>query len=201
MDSQPKPPEKPAAKTIKPTEAAPPVSAAPVAPAVAAAPVATAVPSASKRPDWVDHPPQPSADRYEVAVTAGPWKTYAECRRSLNGEIDTALADYAAWRIGDDAGQQLPLPKDLALKQLVSEEWWEKVDTKFGEPMLNLHALLRFDSQVDQRLREAWTQYRVTSRMVGSAVIFGGVLLLLVLIYGYLKLSLAAARRKSRSVA
>jgi hypothetical protein len=156
----------------------------------------------SKRPEWIDHPPQPSGEPYEVAVTAGPYKTRWECERALDEEIDSAVDDYGAWRIGEDARSQIPLPKDFARHQLVAEQWLEKVDTKFGEQMFNLHALLRFDSQVDRKLREAWAQLLVTGRLVGSAAILGGVLLLLAVIYGYLKLSLAAAaRRKIQSAA
>jgi hypothetical protein len=60
--------------------------------------------------------------------------------------------------------------------------------------MFNLHALLKFDSQIDSKLREAWNQLLVTGRIVGSGVILGGALLLLAVIYAYLRFSRGSPR-------
>lgn len=156
-------------------------------------------PVAAKRPDWVDNPPQPSAESYEVAVNSGPWKTRPECEQALNEEIDLAVDNYVAWQLGEAARSRISLPEDALRRQLLAEQWLEKVDTKFGEQMINLHALLRFDSQIDSKLREAWNQLLLTGRIVVSGAILGGALLLLAVIYGYLKISLATARRRSQS--
>jgi hypothetical protein len=178
------------------TDAKPAVAkpAAPSPPAKATA----AAPTAVKRPDWVDHPPQPSGEKYEVAVVAGPWSTRWDCEKALDEEIDKAVDDYVEWRLGKDARSQVQLPKDFVRHQLVAEEWLEGVTTGFGEPMLNLHALLRFDPQVDKRVSETWNELLVTGRLTGTGLILGGGLLLLAVFYGYLRLSLANAKDKSR---
>jgi len=188
----------------EPLPAAPaPAAAGPVgakgAVTVSASTASTSPPAAAKRPDWIDNPPQPTAESYEVPVNSGPWKTRLECEQALNEEIDLAVGNYVAWQLGDEARSQVGLPDDAVRGQLLSEQWLEKVDTKFGEQMLNLHALLRFDSQIDGKLREAWNQLLVTGRIVVSGAILGGALLLLAVIYGYLRISLATARARSQS--
>jgi hypothetical protein len=159
-----------------------------------ASPPPSAPAVATKRPDWVDNPPQPSAESYEVAVNSGPWKTWLECEQALNDEIDLAVDNYVAWQLGEEARSQVSLPEDALRHRLLAEQWLETVDTKFGEQMLNLHALLRFDSRIDSKLREAWNQLVVMGRIVGSGAILGGVLLLLAVIYGYLKISRGSPR-------
>ena len=188
----------------QPPPAAPAAAAADPAGAKGAATVSASSPpsapaTATKRPDWVDNPPQPSAESYEVAVNSGPWKTRLECEQALNEEIGLAVDNYVAWQLGEEARSQVSLPEDALRHQLLAEQWLEKVDTKFGEQMLSLHALLRFDSQVDSKLREAWNQLLVTGRIVGSGAILGGALLLLAVVYAYLRFSLTTARARSQS--
>lgn len=158
--------------------------------AVPTPPVAPAAPTAAKRPDWIDNPPQPSADAYEVAVKAGPWKTRVECEQSLDEEIEWAVDSYVAWRIGEDARAEVGLPVDYARRHLVKDQWLEKINTSLGE-MYNLHALLSFDRQVEGRLRDTWTGIVTAARLLLAAAVLGGALLLLSVIYGYLKIDLA----------
>ncbi len=179
-----------------------PNPAAPAAPAVASSsgakpavaaspsPASAAAPTASKRPNWVDNPPQPTADVYEVAVKAGPWKTRLECEQSLDEEIDWAVDSYVDWRIGKEASSQVALPADYSRRHLVKDQWLEKIDTSLGE-MFNLHALLSFDRQVEGKLRDTWTGVLLGARLILSSAILGGVLLLLTTIYGYLKIDLS----------
>ena len=127
-------------------------------------------------------------------MNSGPWKTRVECEQALKDEIDLAVDNYVAWQLGDEARSQVSLADDVARRQLLVEEWLEKVDTKFGEQMLNLHALLRFDSSIDSKLREAWSQLLVTGRIVASAAVLGGALLLLAVIYAYLRFSRSSPR-------
>jgi hypothetical protein len=172
-----------------------PVVAATTAPSPASAPAAAAgTPTPAKRPDWVDAPPQPSADSYELAVNSGPWKTRVECERALKDEIDLAVDNYVAWQLGDEARSQVSLADDAVRHQLLAEQWLEKIDTKFGEQMLSLHALLRFDSSIDSKLRDAWNQLLVSGRIIGSGAILGAVLLLLAVIYAYLRFSRSSPR-------
>jgi hypothetical protein len=158
--------------------------------AAPAPPVAAAAPTATKRPAWIDNPPQPSADAYEVAVKAGPWKTRVECEQSLDEEIAWAVDSYVAWRIGDEAREEVSLPVDYARRHLVRDQWLEKINTSLGE-MFNLHALLSFDRQVEGKLRDTWTGIVTGARLVLAAAVLSGILLLLSVIYGYLKIDLA----------
>jgi hypothetical protein len=157
-------------------------AAAPTPPGAATTP--------AKRPPWIDNPPQSSADAYEMAVKAGPWKTPVECEQSLDEEIEWAVDSYVAWRIGDEAREQVVLPVDYARKHLVKDQWLEKINTSLGE-MYNLHALLSFDRQVEGKLRDMWTGIVTAARLVLAAAVLGGGLLLLSVIYGYLKIDLA----------
>ena len=175
MHSMPSPKQPPAAKPI-----------------LAESPAASSPAAPSKRPAWIDTPPQPTADRYEVAVVAGPWKTPMECERAMEGEIEEAVGYYVAWRIGEEASSEVSLPADYARQHLVKEQWLEKINTSVGE-MFNLHALLSFDRQVEGKLQDVWKETLVGARVVLAASILGGGLLLLSVIYGYLKVDLATA--------
>jgi len=146
--------------------------------------------SSAKRPAWIDAPPSTTADGYEVAVKAGPWKTPIECQQALDEEIATAVERYVARRIGEDAREQVTLPADYARRHLVKDQWLEKINTSLGE-MYNLHALLAFDRQVEGKLRDAWNETVAAARLVLAAVVLGGAILLLSVIYGYLKIDLA----------
>jgi hypothetical protein len=186
---RPAPPTSPAASP------GPAVASAPVArPAVAAPPAlaSASAATATKRPDWVDNPPQGSADRYEVAVKSDPWKTRLECEQALDEEIQWAVGDYVAWRIGEPARWQAQLSPDYARQYLVKEQWLEKVNTSLGE-MVDLHALLCFDRQVEGKLQDAWKETVLGMRLVLSGAALGGVVLLLSVVYGYLKIDLATA--------
>ncbi len=177
-------------------------------PAVAAAPsgsrsgLSGSLESA-KRPAWVDAPPSTTADSHEVVVKAGPWKTPIECEQSLDEEIAAAVERFVAWRIGEDAREQVSLPAEYARTHLVKDHWLERIDTSLGE-MYNLHALLAFDRQVEGKLRDAWNETVAGARLVLAAVVFAGVILLLSLIYGYLRVDQAtggAHRRRLRLAA
>jgi len=159
---------------------------------------------AVKRPDWVANPPQPSAELYELVVKAGPWETPLECERQLDEKITWAVDSYVAWRIGEEASTQLQLPADYAREHLVKESpWVEKVNTSVGE-MYNVYALLQFDRQVEGKLQDLWNRILLGTRLLLSAAVLAGVLLILTVIYGYLKVDLAtggAYRGRLRLVA
>jgi hypothetical protein len=146
--------------------------------------------TAEKAPDWVDHPPQPRADRYEMVVKAGPWKTRPECDRELDEKLAWAVDSYVAWRIGDEAATQVQLPEEYARENLVKEQWIEKINTSLGE-MYNLYALLSFDGRVEGKVQDTWNQIVLGARLLVAAAILGGVLLILTVIYGYLKIDIA----------
>jgi len=59
--------------------------------------------------------------------------------------------------------------------------------------MFNLHALLRFDGQTDKLLQSQWGETLAMGRVVGSGAILGAVLVLLTVVWGYLKIDLATA--------
>lgn len=180
---------------------------APAAAPGAASPQSLPAVTASKtptRPGWVENPPQPSMELYELVVKAGPWKTPLECERELDEKITWAVDSYVAWRIGDEASSQVQLPADYAREHLVKENpWVEKVNTSLGE-MYNVYALLQFDRQVEGKLQDLWDQIRLGTRLLLSAAVLAGALLILSVIYGYLKLDLAtggAYRGRLRFVA
>lgn len=159
--------------------------------------------ASAKRPAWVDSPPSITANAYEVAVKAGPWKTPIECQQALDEEIAAAVDRYVAWRIGEDACEQVTLPADYARQHLVKDQWLEKINTSLGE-MYNLHALLAFDRQVEGKLRDTWNETVAKARLVLAAVVLAGAVLLLSVVYGYLKIDLVtggAYRRRLRLAA
>jgi len=84
------------------------------------------------------------------------------------------------------------LPEEYARENLVKEQWLERINTSLGE-MYNLYALLSFDSRVEAKVQDTWSQLVLGVRLLVAAAILGGVLLILTVVYGYLKIDLATA--------
>lgn len=163
----------------------------------AEAPAGDAQPASSAddgRPAWVDAPPRVVDGVYQVVVTAGPFKTRHECELQLEEKLQQAIQDYAEERFGSEAAR-VDLPLEELRSQIVKEQWEETRESQTPAigAMIQLHALVGFDRQVNLRIDEALSRVVVARRIWWCATGLGVVLLLLSLVWGYLKTDLATA--------
>jgi hypothetical protein len=84
------------------------------------------------------------------------------------------------------------LPLDFLEEHVVKGQWEERAFSPALErDMYNLHVLMSFDREANTRLLETVRQTVVTERLIGIAGLLILSLLLLSIIYGYLKVDLA----------
>lgn len=191
IDSPPVPVVTEQAVLPEPTAIAVQVESAP-APATNAAPAQPAAPiqahtAGPKRPAWMDQPTgyRDGVDR--TIATAGPYSTPQECYQKLNDAIREALRNHVGRFMTLPAGVEIELPPDFIHKQIVRDEWLQQSEYSIG-PMYNLHALLVFDSsvnqEIDRRYRESHRAGRLAYTGAGAALLLG----LIGTMFGYLKL-------------
>jgi len=158
---------------------------------------AKAAPPAAGRPAWVDAPPRYVDNAYLVPIAAGPYTTQQECEADMPAALEAALDKYIEQYVGPEAARRVRLPDsgyDLR-RQLVRQEWVETVQTSLGE-MVVLHAQLEVDRKVQDRIRDALRQATAAGRLWVAAAGLGGVLALLGVLFGYLKLTENGSRRR-----
>jgi hypothetical protein len=158
--------------------------------------------SASKeRPAWVNAEPRVEDGFYTMSLHVGPFTTPLECERELPRALQDIVSEYAELSLGHEASA-IRLP-DNTLQQLVRERWPEVRPVDIGgnhQDMFSLHARVVFDQRAQQQIKsEAQRlvqqiqldalQLAIGARVKGAAVIFGGVLGLLALAWGGLKMA------------
>lgn len=147
--------------------------------------------SSAPKPAWVDEPKRLVGNDYFVTVTVGPHADRELCDRAMTEELRRATEQYIDQLIGaEGAGQLVRLPMSDVRRQIVQEEYQETVQASFG-PMINLHALLKFDKEMQQRIVLAHEQALVRGRIGMAAGGSGLLMVILGTMFGYLKLDTA----------
>jgi len=165
----------------------PPTAAAPAKPAKASQ---ADVRTLSEPPAWVNAAPQMEGDDYRMSVHSGPYTTPLECMRELPKALQSALAEYADLSLGSEAAR-VHLSDD-ALQEFIQERWTESRPMEIdgaSQDMVTLHALVVFDGRTKQLLKAGAERLMIDKRVQGAGVVFGGVLGLLALTWGGLKLA------------
>lgn len=162
-------------------------------------------PERSTRPDWVGEPPRRVGDAYQVSLDVDPYATIEESDKALPAKINAAVDDYAAQLIGPQARGRIRLPTQYIDEHVKRDDWQEWRKHEMGPSltvdMVHRHILLRFDSAVNDHIRQMWKRSIANERVAGAGTLGGGVLALVAMIYGYLRFDLAtrgAYRRRIR---
>lgn len=164
-----------------------PVAEAPEKPANTSQPD---VPAKPPQPVWVNAAPIMQDNCYRMSVRVGPFTTPLECERELVKSLQGAVSEYAELSLDREAAA-VRLPDD-ALQQLVQERWTEVRPMEIDggrQNMVSLHALVIFDPPMQQRIKSEAQRLVIGQRVQGTAVVFGGVLGLLALAWGSLRLA------------
>ena len=156
------------------------------------APVAEAPekPAKPQPPAWVNAAPTMEDNCYRMSVRVGPFVTPLECEQELTKALQGAVAEYAELSFGAEAAA-MRLPDDI-LRQLVAERWTEvrpmAIDGGTQE-MVSLHALVVFNPQTQEQVKIEAQKLVIGRRVRGAAVIFSGLLGVLALAWGSLRLA------------
>lgn len=125
-----------------------------------------------------------------IAVTVGPFPSREECRQELDKilKIETIKYTQAMFQDNYDRPSELPTIKYLREK-LVSAELFEQSDQMF-----TFQVELKFSKEVQAHLKdlrkqaeEARNQKRISRRLLTTGLGTTGVLVLLGILFGYLK--------------
>lgn len=150
-----------------------------------------------KRPDWVGQRPHRVSGVYQMAVATDPGMNRQECEADMPEVLNQAVAKYVNEVYlphNSEAARRVRLPLDFIRSRLVKEEWEEPVEVSLSEaPLVRLHALLEFDRTANTRIDDAWQKAVVQHRVWNSAAVLGGLLTVLAVAWGYLKIDLATS--------
>jgi hypothetical protein len=144
------------------------------------------------RPEWVDAEPHRDGHAFLVPIKVGPFSSLSECEQGLPRAMQEAVDEYATKLLGAEARRSVRLPLDFLQEHVVQGQWEERTFSPALErDMYNLHVLMSFDREANARLLETARQAVVAERLTETAGMLAIVLLLLSIIYGYLKVDLA----------
>jgi hypothetical protein len=163
--------------------------------------------SPDDRPEWVDWEPgklRKIGSACQMVISVGPYSSRLECDQKLPDELHAAVRKYAAARLGPNPGAHVRLPLEYLRSHVVLAEWEEQTQvliTPRGQipekyvPMTQLHVLMQFDHQVNTLIEQEWDKVVARERIAIAGVSTGVVLLLLGLVYAYLKIDVSTGGR------
>jgi len=143
------------------------------------------------RPAWVDRKPYKEGSVYYWPVAADPRPDEDQAEfEALPEALNQAVADYIEQklRLGSLASRRVHLDPTYLRDRLVGEDVWvEPRSLSVGE-FVRMHALVKFDREANSILREAWGKERAVGRLWSAGGILALALLLLSIVYSYLKI-------------
>jgi hypothetical protein len=146
-------------------------------------------PAVSQPPAWIHAAEKTEGNTWSTTIHAGPYTTKWECERELPQDVQQAVSDYAEPALGHEAAA-VRLPEET-LRQLVRDRWAEVKPSRFGDTtqdMTTLYARVVIDPPMQQRIKSAAERVVINERVERTAVLFGGVVGLLGLAWGSLRL-------------
>jgi hypothetical protein len=153
--------------------------------------IKTSLPVAPEKPPlpaWVSAPPKMEDGRYTMSVAAGPFMTELECDLDLPKKIQAAVSEYAELSMGPEASA-MRLP-DEVLRKFAQQKLAEHRTMEIGDgsqDMVTLYARIVFDDSAQEQIKSAVQQTVIDQRVKGAAVILGGLLGILALVWGGLR--------------
>jgi hypothetical protein len=142
-------------------------------------------------PAWVKAEPKKQGNVDVMTRQTDPYSTTIECERDVPAVLQSAALEYAQLLLGNNQARNVNL-SDFDMRGLVREQWDEKRMIEVGgEPkeMHTLHLLIGFDQAKKQRILELADNVIVTQRLKRTGAMLGGLLGLLVLVWGGLSMT------------
>ncbi|GAB6167092.1 hypothetical protein JCM19992_30920 [Thermostilla marina] len=151
----------------------------------------------SARPQWVGGEPKMVDGVYQWPISVGPYLSEGECRARLRDEVEHAITRYVAECEGEAVAVRLPW--SYVEEHLLADTYLETREVNISstdrQPVVILHALLRFDHQANATIRDAALRVKYTNRALTAAAGLGGLLWLLSLVWAYLRIDIATKGR------
>jgi hypothetical protein len=170
-------------------------------------------PSGEAPPSWVGRDGFREGNVYKTAVTLDPGPTQQLCEEELLlPAVREKIKAYAGAKLGPEAARRVRLPDEYIRNQMIGDDLWvqpvkvesfSELDHKLGREIwgeaanastdhwVRLHALVKFDADVDSRIKQQWIAALRFQRLQGVGGIVVIVLLALAGLYAYLRFDLA----------
>jgi hypothetical protein len=144
------------------------------------------------RPAWVEAEPSLAGEVQTWPVSAGPYKTHAQCLRELDQNLVAAMNEYIVDYLGSDlATVAIRYDAKTIRQRFVKPENIYEEELVIRDPVgtvRQVHALLEFDQALRGELDAKWARFRATSRLWQGGLFAGAVLFLLGTVYSYFRL-------------
>lgn len=146
-------------------------------------------------PEWVKHPPKQIGGTLRSVLSSGPYATDDECLRDRRQQLSIQALQYVRANVDRDPpgdftafdAAYLGVSYSELANRLLRDEHWKKSDATFAE-MRTLYSLVEIDSADGHWLIDAWRAKRSEGKIEAAVVGGGGVLSLLAVAFGLLKL-------------
>lgn len=145
------------------------------------------------RPDWLKKSHRTVGNVDLRVLTVGPYQTIEECREALALQLMDSLAKYAnseqivSFEITVNTLISAGVTAGELRREVVQEEYSEVIEGLSIGTMQQLHVLLRYTPDIRQTLVRRLQDYERQERVNFVALLSGGVLSLLGLTFGLLK--------------
>ncbi|MEC9091362.1 MAG: hypothetical protein VX438_01565 [Planctomycetota bacterium] len=144
-------------------------------------------------PEWYEQFKASSAERSTVFSVFGLNRELLE--KEVKGTLKACVANYVEGLLGSVLPQDLDLTDSELLSLIERKEikTGSYFDGKQTFPVEFLFAKVKFDEVFDEKVRRWWIEKRQENRLVQSGLVAGGLLSLIGLIFGGLKLNCATS--------
>lgn len=159
----------------------------------AAEPAEPAPDASEERPAWVANPPQRIGHVHKRVVQVGPCATEDDCYQRLDGALWRVAQDFvereiAGRGVSPNDLQKMDLSPGYLRANYCTEAYVETVDTETLENLKQLYVLVEFNDAAREELQRRWDAVARREALAGVAATGAGVLGLVGLVFGLLKL-------------
>jgi hypothetical protein len=156
-------------------------------------PAAPQPPAPDNRPEWLDQGYFRVGDVVRRVVSAGPYATIEECELAMRSEIDNAVCRHVATLVGEQPVSMaaIGITPAFVMRECVVDQYAEQRESETGFTVWNQYARLEFSPSIDNRLIDRFQATERTRRVAGVALAGGGVMGLLAVVLGLLRLDTA----------
>jgi hypothetical protein len=149
------------------------------------------------RPGWVDEEPRRIGHVLRQVISAGPYPEVDDCYELLDEKlmvlVRERLAELTSSTSAPEAGA-LGITTSYLRREICRDEFVETTEHSFGS-MKSVYLLVEFDQNFDRYLLSRFRDHQRNERMANVGVLSSGVIGVLGLVYGLLKVDNWTKRR------
>jgi hypothetical protein len=145
-----------------------------------------ASPPKTSKPAWLTQGTQTGNGTSQFPISSELFATVAECQRDLDRRMPALIAEELRFLIGSESSITLLPGED---KRLTAETFTEEVPTTSQGNWYKVHRLVKVDETAWAGLRDRFHQANVHARLSTLGISFGGLMLVLGVVYLILRRS------------